>query len=189
VYEALAHNFIDDADVVIAKVDCDSPAGKATAQRFGVTGYPTLKFFPKGSTEPIPYESGRTEAALTEFLNKNTGTARAVGGGLNEAAGRIAAFDEEIKQLVKGDSDSLKTVSEKVLQLAEESKDAYASYYVKVLSKLAKSDDYVEKELKRLQGILKRGGLQSKKMDELKSKANILAQFYAEKKEDTKDEL
>ncbi|KAA8914824.1 putative disulfide isomerase [Sphaerosporella brunnea] len=195
VYETLAHNFVNDADVVIAKVDCDSPAGKATAQRFGVTGYPTLKFFPKGATEPIPYEGGRTEQALIEFLNKNAGTARAVGGGLNSEAGRIAAFDKEIKQLVKGDSDSLKIVSEKVLELAEDSKEVYATYYVKALSKLAKKGDYIEKELQRLQGILKRGGLQPKKMDELKSKANILAQFFTEKpeedttKEDAKDEL
>jgi protein disulfide-isomerase A6 len=173
---------------VIAKVDCDSPAGKATAQRFGVSGYPTLKFFPKGSTEPIPYEGGRTEAALTEFLNKNAGTSRAVGGGLNDEAGRIAAFDEEIKQLIKGDADSLKIVSEKVLKLAEDSKEIYATYYVKALSKLAKDEEYAEKELKRLQGILNRGGLQSKKIDELKSKANILAQFVANKTEEVKEE-
>lgn len=179
---------------MIAKVDADAPNGKAVSQRYGVTGYPTLKYFPKGSTEATPYESGRTEAALTAFLNEKAGTNRAVGGGLNEVAGRIAAFDEELKQLVRGDAESLKAVSEKILKLAEESKDVYASYYVKALGKLAKDEEYAEKELKRLGGILARGtDLASKKKDEFKSKANILAQFYAakveEKKEDIKDEL
>jgi len=159
-----------------------------------VTGYPTLKFFPKGSTEATPYESSRTEAALTAFLNEKAGTHRAVGGGLNEFAGRIAAFDEELKNLVHGEVQTLTTVTENILKLAEESKDTYVSYYVKALSKLTKDAEYVEKELKRIRGILARGGdLASKKKDEFTVKANILAQFYAAKaeqnKEDAKDEL
>ena len=36
------------ADVIIAKVDADSE--KTLGSRFGVSGYPTLKYFPKGST-------------------------------------------------------------------------------------------------------------------------------------------
>jgi len=188
VYETVAHGFADEIDVTIANVDADAATGKAVAQRFGVSGYPTLKFFPKGSTDPIPYEGGRTEAAIISFLNEKTGTNRAVGGGLTEAAGRIAAFDEEIQKLVKGDSDSLKTITEKVLKLAEDSKDTYAAYYVKALGKLAKNEKYIEKELTRLRGILKKGGLASKKMDELSSKTNILIQFYAEKP-GSKDEL
>lgn len=36
------------ADVIIAKVDAD--AEKSLGSRFGVSGYPTLKYFPKGST-------------------------------------------------------------------------------------------------------------------------------------------
>lgn len=42
--------FDNSDEVIIAKVDCD--AEKALGKRFGVSGYPTLKFFPKGSTEP-----------------------------------------------------------------------------------------------------------------------------------------
>ncbi|KAF8249561.1 disulfide isomerase [Wilcoxina mikolae CBS 423.85] len=188
VYETVARGFADEDDVIIANIDADAANGKATAQKFGVTGYPTLKFFPKGSTEPIPYEGSRSEAGIINFLNDKAGTNRAAGGGLNDEAGRIAAFDEEIQKLVKGDSDSLKTVTEKVLRLAEDSKDIYASYYVKALGKLAKNEKYIEKEITRLRGILEKGGLASKKADELTCKANILAQFFAEKP-DNKDEL
>ena len=49
-YEEVGKAYDSSDEVVIAKVDCD--AEKSLAKRFGVTGYPTLKFFPKGSTEP-----------------------------------------------------------------------------------------------------------------------------------------
>lgn len=49
-YEEVGKAYDNSDDVVIAKVDCD--AERSLAQRFGVSGYPTLKFFPKGSTEP-----------------------------------------------------------------------------------------------------------------------------------------
>ena len=35
---------------MIAKVDADSE--KALGNRFGIRGFPTLKFFPRGSTDP-----------------------------------------------------------------------------------------------------------------------------------------
>ena len=164
--------------------------------RFGIQGYPTLKYFPKGSTDPTPYEAGRSEAAFVKFLNEKAGTNRAVGGGLNELAGRIEAFDNEILQLVRGDADSLKAVSEKIEELAKNVTGKYAPYYIKALVKLASNEAYVEREYKRLEGILKRGGLASTKADELRSKANILSRFFVEKTEksetekvDAKDEL
>ena len=51
--------------------------------RYGVTGYPTLKFFPKGSSAKTPsdYEAGRDEESLMAFLNEKCGTKRVAGGG------------------------------------------------------------------------------------------------------------
>ena len=46
-YEKLGSAFAK-ADVIIAKVDAD--AENTLGSRFGVSGYPTLKYFPKGST-------------------------------------------------------------------------------------------------------------------------------------------
>ena len=40
-------------DVVIANVDAD--AHRDLGGRFGVSGFPTLKFFPRGSTKPEEY--------------------------------------------------------------------------------------------------------------------------------------
>lgn len=47
-YEQLGEAFAKSDDVVIAKVDADSD--KALNSRFSVSGFPTLKFFVKGST-------------------------------------------------------------------------------------------------------------------------------------------
>lgn len=45
--------FAGNKDVVIAKVDADQH--RELGSRFGIQGFPTLKFFPKGSTEPQEY--------------------------------------------------------------------------------------------------------------------------------------
>jgi len=72
-YEEIADAFAKDKDsVVIAKVDAD--AHKELASKFGVTGFPTLKFFKKGSTDPTDYNGGREAADIIEFVNKEAGT-------------------------------------------------------------------------------------------------------------------
>lgn len=57
--------------VLIAKVDAD--AEKELAGRFEVRGFPTLKWFPAGSTEPEDYSGGREAADFVEFINGKTG--------------------------------------------------------------------------------------------------------------------
>lgn len=65
-------------------MDADDKKNKDLAKKYGVTGYPTLKFFAKDNKEPEPYDGGRTEADFVQFLNEKCGTQRAVGGGLND---------------------------------------------------------------------------------------------------------
>jgi len=57
--------------VVVAKVDAD--AHKELGGRFEVRGFPTLKFFPKGSTNPEAYEGGRSADDIVEFINNRVG--------------------------------------------------------------------------------------------------------------------
>ena len=47
-YEKLGEAFAKADDVIIAKVDADGD--KTLGSRFGVSGFPTIKYFPKGST-------------------------------------------------------------------------------------------------------------------------------------------
>jgi protein disulfide-isomerase A6 len=55
-------------DVVVAKVNCVAEA--SLCQRYSVNGYPTIKFFAKGTGED--YQGGRSAEDFIEFLNKKT---------------------------------------------------------------------------------------------------------------------
>jgi protein disulfide-isomerase A6 len=72
VWEELALTFEKNKDQVqIAKVDAD--AEKSLGKRFGVQGFPTLKWFDGKSDTPEDYKSGRDIDSLTEFITKKTG--------------------------------------------------------------------------------------------------------------------
>jgi len=71
-YEQVGDAFAKYPEVVIAKVDAD--AHKDLGGRFGVRGFPTLKFFPKGKTEPEDYSGGREANDIIEFVNNKAGT-------------------------------------------------------------------------------------------------------------------
>jgi len=66
--------------VIIAKVDCDAEANKPLCTEFGVQGFPTLNWFPRGDTNPTKYNGGRTLEDFIKFVNDNAGVnARAPG--------------------------------------------------------------------------------------------------------------
>eukprot|EP01122_Echinamoeba_exundans_P008819 TRINITY_DN2_c1_g1_i1.p2 TRINITY_DN2_c1_g1~~TRINITY_DN2_c1_g1_i1.p2 ORF type:complete len:386 (+),score=148.47 TRINITY_DN2_c1_g1_i1:21-1178(+) len=71
-YEKVGAAFAKISDVVIAKVDADKH--KDLASRFDVRGYPTLKWFPKGSTSPQEYNGGREADDIIKFVNEKAGT-------------------------------------------------------------------------------------------------------------------
>ncbi|KAF2453233.1 disulfide-isomerase tigA [Lineolata rhizophorae] len=172
-WETLAQNFAPESTVLIAKVDAEAPNAKATASDQGVSSYPTIKFFPRGSTEPEMYEGGRSEADFVAFLNEKAGTRRAVGGGLNTAAGTIEAFDTLVKEV----GGAYEKGVDRAKKLAGEVKDRYGDYYVKVFEKMSSNKGYVEKELGRLEGMLKKGSLAPEKHDDLTARTNILRRF------------
>ncbi|KAH9848773.1 protein disulfide isomerase [Lenzites betulinus] len=73
VYEQLADAFAHVKDkVIIAKVDADG-AGKPLGQKYGVTGFPTLKWFNGDGSEPEKYEGGRDLEALANFITTKSG--------------------------------------------------------------------------------------------------------------------
>lgn len=72
---------------------------------------------------------------------------------------------------------SLATISKEANKVAKGLKDKYAQYYVKVFEKLGNSQDYAEKELTRLEGLIRKGGLAPEKLDDLVSRSNILRKF------------
>ncbi|QSZ37113.1 hypothetical protein DSL72_009206 [Monilinia vaccinii-corymbosi] len=189
IWEKVAQDFVNEPNVVIAKVDAEAENSKATAKAQGVSSYPTIKFFQKGSTEAEAYSGGRSEKDLVEFLNSKAGTHRTVGGGLDATAGSIEALDALVKKFTGGSS--IAEVAATAVKAAQEYKGSaqakYAEYYVKVFDKLSKSDNYAAKELARLDGIIKKGGVVPEKLDEFTTKSNILRKFL--EKATGKDEL
>lgn len=174
IWEQVATDYALESNILIAKVDAEAENSKATAQDQGVNSYPTIKYFPKGSTIPEPYEGGRTEQDILSFMNEKAGVHRTVGGKLDEIAGTIPSLDTILSRLT---SESIAGLSEQIATVAKSSKDKYAEYYVKVSDKLSKNAGYAEKELARLQGLIKKGGLAPEKVDDLTSRSNILRRF------------
>jgi len=113
---------------------------------------------------------------LISFLNDKAGTYRIAGGGLSATAGTIAALDELVKKYT-GKEEALAAVSKQVQEAAASTKDKYAEYYVKVFNKLTENPGYVEKESKRLAGLVKKSGLAPEKLDDLVRRSNILSRF------------
>ena len=74
VWEELAEKFAFASDKVsIAKVDADEH--KALGRRFGVQGFPTLKWFDGKSDVPTDYSGGRDLESLAAFITDKTGLA------------------------------------------------------------------------------------------------------------------
>ncbi|KAH6648955.1 protein disulfide-isomerase tigA precursor [Truncatella angustata] len=194
-WEKLAEDFILENHVVIGKVDAEAENAKATAKEQGVSSYPTIKFFPAGSTEGELYSGGRTEADLIAFINEKVGTQRTPGGGLTAKAGTIDILSHIALKFAAGGEtlSALAAEAKKAVEgLGQDAQYKYAEYYIRVFDKLSKSDTYVAKELARLDGIIKKGGLAPTKLDELTTKTNILRQFIdsvTEKVTGSKDEL
>lgn len=72
VYAEAAAAFKDEpGKVLIAKVNADE--NKELGKRFGVKGYPTLKWFPFNSLEAEDYKGGRDVESIVKFINEKTG--------------------------------------------------------------------------------------------------------------------
>ena len=117
-------------------------------------------------------------------MNKEAGTYRAPGGGLTAAGGTIAAVDDVIQKIIDGGN----TVAEKADDITAAAKAAagekYAEYYGKVAGKAKANEGYLDKELARLEGMIKKGSaLAPAKLDDLVSRSNILRRFKVTKAE------
>lgn len=177
-YEKLGQIFAGESDVVIAKVDATEDG--SLADKFGVQGYPTLKYFPAHSTEPEDYNEAREVEALVAFINRKTGTQRAADGSLLPSAGRLAALDAILSQANFVVTSAVeKQLSEAAAQVSDASKQAaklYLSFANKIVSKGAA---YVEKELARIAKMSASASIKPEAKAAFQLKQNILRAFNA----------
>jgi protein disulfide-isomerase-like protein len=88
-YEIVGEAFKSVPSVLVAKVDCD--ANKDVCGKHGVTGYPTLKWFPKGDvSNPESYSGGRTADDIISFINQKAG----VTGKIKKAPSKVVDLND-----------------------------------------------------------------------------------------------
>jgi protein disulfide-isomerase A6 len=104
VYEELATNFEFAANkVTIAKVDADSE--KSLGKRFGIQGFPTLKWFDGTSDQPEDYKGGRDLESLTKFITEKTAVKPKKRAAAPSAVEMLN--DKTFKEQIGGDKDVL----------------------------------------------------------------------------------
>ena len=104
VYEELATVFQYATDkVTVAKVDADQH--KSLGKDYGVSGFPTLKWFDGKSNKPTDYSGGRDLESLTKFITEKTTLKPKIKGKLPSQV--VYLNDQSFKQKVGKDQDVL----------------------------------------------------------------------------------
>ncbi|XVF72711.1 hypothetical protein PTKIN_Ptkin12aG0142300 [Pterospermum kingtungense] len=177
-YEKVATALKNEEDVVIANLDADKY--RDLAEKYGVSGYPTLKFFPKGNKAGEDYEGGRDVDDFVTFINERCATSRDAKGQLTSKAGILSSLDALVKEFVAASNDEKKAIFFKIEEEAEKLKgstERYGKIYLKAAkSCMEKGADYPKKEIERLQRILDKS-ISPGKADEFTLKKNILSTF------------
>jgi len=179
-YEKLGQTFMGEEEVVIAKYDADKHKGKGG--KYGVTGFPTLLWFPKDKkSDPVKYTGGRTLEDLTKYVNQNSGTSRLPGGGFEASAGTI----EELAKLAKdfiASADKREQILGEAKTLAESLKShansAFAKFYTITMEQIIKKgENYVADEVARLERLIAGKAIKADKLPEMYKRKNVVSQF------------
>jgi protein disulfide-isomerase A6 len=178
-WEKLGQVFANEEDVIIAKYDAD--AHKDKAQKYGITGFPTLKWFPKENKEGEPYGEGRDLESLVDFVNKNAGKNRQSNGLLPETAGRVEALDAIASKFIASSDRAGLLKEAKTIAAGLTGADATSGkFYTHVMQKVIDNgDSFVENETGRIQRMIASGSVVGPKVDEFSKRLNILEAFTA----------
>ncbi|KAJ7973037.1 Protein disulfide isomerase-like 2-2 [Quillaja saponaria] len=178
IYEKVATAFKLENGVVIANLDADKY--KDLAEKYGISGFPTLKFFPKSNKAGEDYEGGRDLEDFVAFINEKSGTNRDAKGQLTEKAGIVESLDALVKEFLAASNEEKKTVFTRIEEEVEKlngSNARYGKIYLKAAkNSLEKGSDYAKNEIQRIQRILEKS-ISPAKADDFTLKKNILSSF------------
>ncbi|KAG0062122.1 hypothetical protein BGZ89_010917 [Linnemannia elongata] len=177
-YEKVAQDFLNDKKTVTI-ANLDATVETATAEKYGVKGYPTIKFFAADGTVE-DYNGGRSEQDFIDFINKKAGTQRVAGGSLSAEAGRIAELDTLAEKFSKASSkDEKKAISDEAIALAASltSTNSSAKYYSRFFEKALATPAYPATEAARLAKIIKNKSVNRARLDEFSIRHNIISAF------------
>jgi protein disulfide-isomerase A6 len=180
VWDKLGAVFKAEEGVVIAKVDAD--AHRDIASKHDVSGFPTLKFFPKSDKKGDRYEGGRDLADLVKFVNEKAGTARTTEGRLEESVGLVENLGELVEKFVASPSADVLAEAEKVVASLAGSAAEHGANYVRTMKAVLKNGaEHLEKEVARLTRMLEGANVSAKKVDDFTLKINVLKAFQKAK--------
>ena len=182
IYEKLGSAF-EGSGVLVANVNADQH--RALGEKFGVTGFPTLKWVPAGTpladvvSAAVSYDGARELQPLVDFINEKSNAGRDATGGLLASAGRVPALDT----IVGGFSAASKRDQEAMLADVVAAKASLtgdnavlAEHYVKSMTRvIEKGAAWLVTEAARLSGLAKSGSTTKAKAADFKVRANILA--------------
>jgi len=113
-WDSLGSTYADSSKVVIADVDCTA-AGKPLCEKYGVRGYPTIKYFNPPDEDGEDYKGGRDLSALKKFVETELGPGCSVDTKENCSAEQLAELEkylamapEEIEAKLTALKDELK---------------------------------------------------------------------------------
>ncbi|BGP58524.1 hypothetical protein JCM8202_001188 [Rhodotorula sphaerocarpa] len=191
VWTKIAAAFDGDDRCKVAHLNADDASARPIASKYGVSGFPTIKFIapPSQGGKVDSYAGPRTEEAFLAYLNEKCGTHKLSGGLLSDLAGRIPSLDN-LASLYLAPTATRPSLLASASALASsltspEDGSPLAAYYVKVMSKVDSFGDdldsaraWVDKERVRLGKLAaKKGQVAAKKLDEARMKENILQAF------------
>jgi len=179
-YEKVAAAFKGEQDVVISQIDADKY--RDVGSRFGVKGFPTIKFFAKDAKDaPIDVEAARSTQAFVDYVNERTGTRRNADGTLASDAGRHEELDTVAAKFVAADAEERSKLIGEAEAISRAISGRYskqAQYYVKAMNAInIKGAEYVAKERARLQRMIASGSVKPQAVDDFTARNNILAAF------------
>jgi protein disulfide-isomerase A6 len=124
-WDKLGNEFKDSKTVLIADVDCTDDKAKDVCSKYGVRGYPTIKYF-TGSTaaDGDKYEGGRDFESLKKFADENLGPSCGPDN-LDLCTDEQKAKIEEVQKMSKEDRDA--AIAEKSAELDKAEEDFKAA--------------------------------------------------------------
>jgi len=161
---------------VIARYDADAHKGKAS--KYGVSGYPTLKYFPKENKKGEDYAGGRTLDDLVSFINERAGKERNSDGSLTTEAGRLPQFDDLVTKFKNGDRTGALAQAKTLASSLSGLEARLAAVYIRIFEKIAAGDEnFASEESGRVSRMLESGSVKAAKADEFQMRLNILNSF------------
>jgi protein disulfide-isomerase A6 len=135
-WDKLTADFADSKTVLIADVDCT--VEKGLCSKYGVKGFPTIKYFTDGDMEGEAYEGGRSYADLKAFADESLGPSC-------NSDNKDLCSEEQLKEIEELEALGKEEVEKRVAAHADAIKEA-ESTFEKELKELQETYEKISKE-------------------------------------------